>query len=168
MKLNKLVVAVAGVLLSTAALAADLSHRDKEFIKKATQAGKGEIAAAQVAQTQSSDPKVKAFAQQMIEDHGKAGDELAGIAQSKGVTPPADADSGHRKLAAKLQKLQNEDFDRKYAKEAGVKDHKGAVKLFTDEANKGKDPDLRAFASKTLPTIQHHYEMAQELAAMHK
>ncbi len=165
MKLHGIFIALAGVALSTAALAADLSHRDKEFIKKATLAGKGEIAAAQVAQTQSSDPKVKAFAQQMIEDHSKAGEELAGIAQSKGVTPPADADSSHRKLAAKLQKLQNADFDKKYLKEAGVKDHKGAVKLFADEASKGKDPDLRAFASKTLPTIQHHYEMAQALAA---
>src|SRR5204863_477691 len=49
--------------------------------------------------------------------------------------------------------------------EAGVKDHRAAVDLFTEEAANGSDPDLKAFAAKTLPTIKHHYDMAQSLSS---
>jgi putative membrane protein len=164
------VVAATLTAASFAALAADsgLSSMDKKFITKASEANLAEVAAGQIAVTNSSDPKVKAFAQQMIDDHSKAGDELNGIAQGKGVTPPVQPDMSQRHLAAKLQKMQGPDFDKKYVKDAGVSAHKDAVKLFTAEANKGRDPDVKAFAAKTLPTIQHHYQMATDLAAAYK
>jgi putative membrane protein len=157
-----------GVGSGAMAAGSDLSHMDKSFITKASEANLAEVAAGQIAITNSSDPKVKTFAQQMIDDHSKAGSELNGIAQGKGVTPPVQPDMSQRHLAAKLQKLQGPDFDKKYVKDAGVSAHKDAVKLFTAEASKGKDPDLKAFASKTLPTIQHHYQMAQDMAAAQK
>jgi putative membrane protein len=142
----------------------DLSAKDKEFVTKATQAGLAEVAAGQMAESKSSNAQVKQFGEQMVQDHSKAGDELKSIAQAKGITPPDATDPAHRKLAAKLDAASADKFDRLYVKQAGVNDHKAAVKLFTDEANHGKDPDLKAFAQKTLPTIQGHYRMAQDLA----
>jgi putative membrane protein len=162
-----LAIALPAMLVGYNAFAAGLSHRDSEFIAKASQAGMTEVQAGKLAQSQSTDPAVQGFGKQMADDHGKAGDELAGIAKAKGVTPPGSPDKSQRKLLAKLEKLQGREFDKKYAKEAGVSAHKDAVKLFTSEANKGEDPDLRAFAVNTLPTIQHHYAMAQELAKAH-
>jgi putative membrane protein len=100
----------------------------------------------------------------MVDDHGKANDELARIAQGKGVTPPAEPDAAHQRLAARLQAAKGGEFDRLYVSEAGVKDHKAAAALFTDQAKNGKDAELKAFAEKTLPTIKEHEKMAQELA----
>jgi putative membrane protein len=166
-------VTVAGSALALAcccasAMAADsaagISHKDRQFIVKAGQAGAAEIAAGQLAVSKSSNPDVKQFGQHMVQDHTKAGDELKQIAQSKSLAVPSDPDWSHRHLAAKLEKANASDFDKLYIKEAGVKDHKDAVKLFTDESKNGTDPELRAFAERTLPTIQDHYRMAQDLA----
>ncbi len=63
----------------------------------------------------------------------------------------------------KLSKSSGAEFDRQYAN-AMVKDHKEDVKEFSKEADKGKDPDVRAFASKTLPTLKEHLKMAQDMA----
>ena len=157
-------IAIFGLVASAAAAAAAISSKDKQFVTKAVQAGKAEVAAGQLATSKSSSDDVKKFAQHMVDDHTKAGAELEQIAQSKGLTVPSDTDSAHKKLAKRLDAAQGADFDRLYAKEAGVKDHSGAVKLFEDEAKNGKDPDLKAFAAKTLPTIKDHYEMAKNLA----
>jgi putative membrane protein len=142
-----------------------LSSQDRKFALKAAQAGNAEVAAGKLAQTQGSAQQVKDFGQQMATDHGKANDELATIARSKQITLPDVTDSAHQKLANDLQKLNGPKFDKKYVATAGVKDHKEAVSLFEGEAKHGKDPELRAFAEQTLPTIRHHYDMAKTLAA---
>jgi putative membrane protein len=43
-----------------------------------------------------------------------------------------------------------------------VKDHEKDVKEFERESTSGKDPDLKAFADRTLPTLQDHLKMARE------
>jgi putative membrane protein len=44
-----------------------------------------------------------------------------------------------------------------------VSDHKDAVKAFEKAANEATDPEVKAFASKTLPTLKHHLSMAEAL-----
>jgi putative membrane protein len=46
-----------------------------------------------------------------------------------------------------------------------IDDHKQDIKEFQKEASEGKDPDARAFASATLPTLQMHLEKIQAIAA---
>ena len=141
-----------------------MSTKDRQFISKAAQAGHAEVAAGKLAASQASRDDVKKFGQQMVDDHGKANDELTKIAQAKGITPPAEPDAAHQRLATRLQSAKAAGFDRLYVREAGVKDHKAAVALFTDEAKNGKDAELKAFAEKNLPTIKEHQKMAQDLA----
>ena len=62
----------------------------------------------------------------------------------------------------KLRKLSGDKFDRRYMHEAGVDDHKKMEKLFKEQAKDGKDPELKAFAQKTLPDVQHHLQMAKD------
>jgi len=167
MRLNLLI--PIGLLVASAvvsATAADtISSKDRQFVTKAVQAGKAEVAAGQLAVSRSTNADVKSFGQRMVDDHTKAGAELEQIAKSKGLTVPQAPNSSQQKLAQKLEKAQGADFDKLYARQAGVEGHKDAVKLFTDESKHGSDPDLKAFAAKTLPTIQDHYKMAQQLAA---
>jgi putative membrane protein len=139
-----------------------LSGLDKQFAIKAIQDGMAEISAGKLAAANAASADVKKFAEHMAQDHGKAGDELKQIAQNKGIAVPADTDRPHQKLAKQLQTLNGDKFDRLYMRE-GVKDHKNAVALFTKEAKSGKDPELRAFAGKTLPTLKEHLAMAQQV-----
>ena len=44
-----------------------------------------------------------------------------------------------------------------------MSDHKKAVKAFEKASNEAKDADVKAFATKTLPTLKEHLTMAEEL-----
>ncbi len=162
-------------LLSTAALAlavslgaqaqapAKLSGQDKSFLKDAAEGGNAEVSASQIAVAQSANADVKTFAQQMIDDHGKAGAELKGLAEQKGVKV-SDTPSITKKAEIKmLSERKGSSFDQHYADSIGVKAHQDTIKLFQKEVDKGSDADVKAWASKTLPTLQHHLEMAQSL-----
>ena len=164
-------------LLSTAALAfavsmgaqaatpASLSHQDKSFLKDAAEGGNAEVSGSQVALAQSGSADVKTFAQMMVDDHGKAGTELKGLAEQKGVKV-SDTPSITKKTEIKmLSERKGSSFDQHYADSIGVKDHQDTIKLFQKEVDKGSDADVKAWASKTLPTLQHHLEAAQALKA---
>jgi putative membrane protein len=134
-----------------------LKHHDRVFMRKAAVAGGKEIPVSQAVMEKLGSSQLRDFAQMMITDHTAAAAELATLAASKDVQlPPADssvADEWSKKTG---------DVDGKYIKEM-VSDHEDAVKLF-EKATKSTDTDVAAFAQKTLPTIQHHLMMAQELA----
>jgi putative membrane protein len=140
-----------------------LSAKDRAWMDKAAMAGAAEVQAGNLAATKASSPAIKSFASQMVTDHGKAGDELKTIAAGKNITLPSAPDKKHQEELAKLEKLSGEKFDKEYVKSAGVKDHRDAENHFKDGAKNLKDPDVKAFAAKTLPTIQHHREMAKAL-----
>jgi putative membrane protein len=146
---------------SPSATQATLAASDQKFFKKAAIGGMSEVAAGQLASQQGTDPGVKAFGQQMVTDHQKANDELKMLAQQKGVTLPADPDATHQKALDQLKSKQGKTFDTAYARQE-VKDHNDTISLF-QAAARSKDPDISAFAQKTLPTLQHHLGMAKDL-----
>ena len=137
--------------------------RDWSWMEKASRAGAAEVQASQLAAAKASSAKVRDYAQQLANDHAKANEELMAIASSKGITLPAEPDAAHKKTFAKLQGINGSPFDRLYMAQAGLQDHKDAVKLFKTGANDLKDPEIKAFAQKMLPTIEAHYKMAREL-----
>jgi len=165
--LTLLSAATVALAASLGAHAADaspkLSHQDKSFLKDAAEGGNAEVEASKVALAQSGSTDVKAFAQQMVDDHGKAGTELKGLADQKGVKV-SDTPSTVKKAEIKvLSGRKGSSFDQHYAESIGVKAHEDTVKLFQKEVDKGTDPDVKAWAQKTLPALQHHLEMAQQL-----
>jgi putative membrane protein len=142
---------------------AKLSGQDKSFMKDAAENNSTEIAGSQAALTQATSADVKTFAQQMIDDHGKTGTELKGLAEQKGVKV-SDTPSTIQKAEIKmLSARKGASFDQHYADSIGVKAHQDTIKLFQKEVDKGTDADVKAWASKTLPALQHHLEMAQAL-----
>jgi putative membrane protein len=137
---------------------------DQRFAIKAAQGGKAEVELGQLATQKAQDPSVKQFGQRMVDDHTKANDQLKSVAQSKGITLPTDLNAKDKALKTKLESANGAQFDREYMS-AMVKDHKEDVAEFQKEANSGKDPDIKNFASQTLPILQDHLKMAQESAA---
>ena len=141
-----------------------LSSMDKKFMMEAGAGGMAEVELAKLALDKSSSDDVKKFAQQMIDDHTKAGEELMQVASQKNVTLPTGPDPKHAALMAKLRAMSGAEFDKMYIKEAGVNDHAKMEKLFQKESTGGKDADARSFAAKTLPTVQMHLKMARDIS----
>jgi putative membrane protein len=147
-----------------AASAADAAPvDDRGFVAKAAVGGLAEVQLGELAQRNGASTQVKQFGAQMVRDHGKANDELKGIAAPKGIQPPAQLDAKHAELSARLQKLSGAEFDREYVR-AMLDAHKTDVALFERQAANGRDADLKAFAQKTLPTLRQHLEHVQGLS----
>jgi putative membrane protein len=84
------------------------------------------------------------------------------VAQQENVTLPSDISKRDQATYDKLAKLSGEAFDRAYARDM-VKDHQNDIAAFQQEASNGQDPQIKSFASDTLPTLQDHLKMAREM-----
>jgi putative membrane protein len=134
---------------------------DQAFAMAAAEGGLAEVELGRLAADHASSPDVKKFGQRMVDDHGKANEELATILTQKKITPPTALKGKEKSNYDRLAKLNGAAFDRAYMSDM-VKDHEKDVKEFERESTSGKDPDLKAFATKTLPTLQDHLKMARE------
>jgi putative membrane protein len=145
---------------STGGTASNMDPADKDFVMKVAQGGQAEVTLGNMAASKAQSADVKTFGNRMVTDHSKANDELKQLATNKGLTLPADL-GPHQKDADELGKKSGKDFDKAYM-EAMVKDHEKDVKEFEDESKKAKDADLKAWVTKTLPTLQEHLKMAKD------
>ena len=136
---------------------------DKMFMTKAAMGGEAEVDLGTLAQLKTVDPKVKAFAERMVNDHSKANAELRQIMTSKGLTVAGGLPKDAQALKARLEKLDGVNFDQTYAA-AMVDDHVKDIKEF-EMAAKSADPDVKHFAEKALPTLRDHLKMAQDMKA---
>jgi len=157
--------APAAALLCAAGAAAAPARADVDFMKKAAQAGDMEMQASTLAQDKASGATVKDFAAQMLKDHNAAAADLKQLAQEKGVDLPTAPASSDKKQLESLGRLSGTAFDRAYADNVGVKAHIEAVTLFRNASQKASDADVKAFALKTLPTLEHHLDMARRMDA---
>jgi len=138
---------------------------DDEFVTVAAQSGLAEVITGEIALKRTTTPAVIAFAKQMIADHTKANRDLMVLAERKGITVPTQTDQEHKTVATRLESLEGPAFDREYLR-GQVKDHREAVALFMSESRQGQDADLKAFATKTLPILQHHLRMVNQAAGV--
>ena len=129
-----------------------LSSVDKAFIKDAAKGGMMEVAMGRVAEKNATNSEVKTFGARMVKDHGKANEDLKGIAKEENVDWPAEKEAGKWKS------------DKDYM-DAMVKDHEKDLAAFETEAKNGSDPDVKSFASKTAKTVREHLGMAKEINA---
>jgi len=125
--------------------------------------GMAEVDLGQLAASKASDADVKQFGQRMVDDHGKANDELKSWASSKSVMLPTELDSKHKADHARLEKLSGAAFDKAYMA-AMVADHNEDVAAFQRAAKSAKDSELKAWVAKTLPTLQDHQKSAKEIS----
>lgn len=139
---------------------AKVPSADRQFAKKAAMGGAAEVQGGQMAQQMANNDQVKQFGSRMVEDHSKANDELKQIAQGKGMELPSQPDAKSQKAMDSMKKKSGAGFDRAYMDDM-VADHKKDIADFEKEAKSGKDPEIKAFAAKTLPTLREHLKMAQ-------
>jgi putative membrane protein len=140
---------------------------DEDFMKNTAMAGTTEIEFSKLASTKATNAEIKMFAQMMITDHTKAATELKALAAKKNITLPADMDSSHKSELDSLKGKTGADFDKAYVDDM-VSDHEKAVSDFQSKANNASDPDIKAFAAKTLPTLQKHLDAIKAIQAKMK
>lgn len=139
-----------------------LDRKDRKFIDDAAEGGMTEVQMGQLAQSKATDPNVKSFAGMLVDQHTAANNELTKIANAKGVELPAAPKHSHRRDIEKMGKKSGSEFDRDYVRYE-IKDHEKDIKKFEKAARDLKDPDVKAWAGKTLPTLREHLAAAQKL-----
>lgn len=135
---------------------------DKKFLKEAALGGMEEVELGKLATQKGTSDAVKQFGQKMVDDHTKANDQLKEVAAKEQIEVPSSLDAKHQKNVDKLSKLSGEQFDKAYAKNM-VKDHRKDVAEFQAEAQNGMDPNIKQFAATTLPVLQEHLKMAEDM-----
>jgi putative membrane protein len=136
---------------------------DSKFVMTAAQGGLLEVRLGELASDNAASPDVKAFGKRMVEDHSKANQDLMKIAEKKAIPVRQELNRKHQALFDQLKELKGAEFDRSYMRHM-VKDHEEDAKEFDQEARGGQDPDVKAFAARTLPTIKEHLEMARKIS----
>jgi putative membrane protein len=169
-KIGQLFVLAGAICLGHAANAADESAKpnpvkqqimewmltDQKFVDKAVSSGRAEVELSQLAIQKSPTPRVKEFAQKMVDDHSKASLDLKTIAQDKGLKIPLEMDDDHMKALKKLQSLDGANFDAQYI-DLMIEDHEKNVSLFTAASDDKKlNAQLQTFAQRTLPILKEH------------
>lgn len=133
----------------------------EEFLKNVSRDNRAEIALGQLAESKASNAGVKSYGRMLVTDHTKANQEVTSIARTKNVTLPTDLSAEQKSTKDQLTDLSGANFDRQFV-DAMVKDHQKAVAAFEQQAT-SSDAQVKAFATKTLPTLRHHLEEAQRL-----
>jgi predicted outer membrane protein len=153
----------AGATASSPATGAKLSRSDEKAVKDMAMSDMAEVATGKLAQSKAESAEVKAFGQQMIDDHGAALAKVQALAQARGLTLPTDLDAKHKAMSAKLEKMSGAEFDKAYMAQAGVKDHTDTHKKLMADAKKIKDPEVKALADQHMPVVEQHLKAAQQM-----
>jgi putative membrane protein len=160
---------------------AGVSTGDRNFVEQMVMGGTAEVELGNMAKQKAASPEVKQFADRMVRDHTRAGEELKQIASKHSIPASAQIDEKHRDLMNKLSSLRGADFDREYmnamveghedvvdelqkhASEDRFGDNKGAVK--PEPSNNPAEADINMWAANALPTVREHLEMAKQIQA---
>lgn len=140
-----------------------VSRFDRDFMMKAAAGGVMELQLANAAQQKASNQQVKDFARQLAQDHTKANNELTRLMESRGLSAPNDPPAEHADDAQQVLNASGSDFDKKYM-QLMLEDHQQDVEQFRKAAQDADDPQVKAFASKVLPTLEQHLQHARHVA----
>ena len=164
--LNALPPTAAGTMAAasgTAAAPQALDAGDRKFVTEAAAGGMFEVQVSKLAADKATDPAVKTFAAMLMTDHNNANDELKAFASAHDVSLPTSLPKDMQAQIDKLQKATGQDFDKQYAQIVGIKDHRQDIARFERASSEAKNPELKAWVDKTLPTLKEHLAAAQKL-----
>jgi|SRR5215472_5532767 len=139
-----------------------LSANDQKFLHKAAEGGIAQVEFGKLAEQNAQSQDVKDFGKRMVDDHSRANDELQQIAAQQGATLPSGLSSSDNTTKEHLSKMKGDSFDKAYMRHMVV-DHETDVSGFKQEARGGSDPQLKDWATKTLPTLEQNLQLAQHV-----
>lgn len=155
-----------GAATASSGTSDNASMSDRNRMQTLAMANLAELSAARLALTKAQNPQVKQYAQQMIDDHTKAMDDLTALAKSKNITLPVKPDPQHQSATARLEGQSGDDFTKDYLEQSGVTDHRNTLRLLLDISKDADDPQLRKLAEKMIPIVENHLQRGELLAGV--
>lgn len=137
-----------------------VDEKSTDFAVKAANGGMMEVELGKLAQERGVSQRVKDFGTMMVSDHTKVNDELKAIATTKNIALPGTLGEDMQKHVNDLSKKTGKDFDKAYM-DMMTDDHEKDVSEFDKAAGNLEDPELKTFASNTLPTLRAHLDSAK-------
>lgn len=148
---------ILGCLVASEAFA----KSDKEFLSDAIKTDNAEIALGQLAEQKGSTDNVRKYGQTLVTDHQKGKDAAVALAPDLQVKPMEGLAPDAKQEQSKLQGLSGKAFDKEFA-QFMITGHRQAISEFQEKAKEGDRP-VPDLAKQTLPTLQEHLKMAQDL-----
>lgn len=139
-----------------------MTAADQSFVTQATYGGLAEVALGETAQRRGASADVRDLGRMLATEHGRANEELAALARTKGMSPPTSPDAGRTTIGAALGRLEGATFDRQYLQQQ-LSEHDVTIALYESAARNATDSDVRAFANKWLPPIRQHADRIRTL-----
>ena len=146
-----------------AALTGAMQPVDQAFALFAASSGLAEIEGARLTLRSSKSADVRDYAQKLMREHARSGDELRRIVAPHGLSLPTAPTGRHADLVTKLSGVSVQDLDEAFLLRFGVDAHKETIALFERHVVEAKDPQLRRYAEQTLPTLREHVSAAHKL-----
>jgi len=141
--------------------AGSLAAPDRTFLTDAMEGNRAEVELAQLAQRKADSQAVRDLAKAIQQDHEQANQKLKSIAGTVGAADNApNLKPEHKQLSDRLSKLDGAAFDNAYASEM-VKDHQKDIAKYEKASQQLHHPELKSYATETLPNLKHHLEMAR-------
>ena len=132
-----------------------------DFATSASQSDQFEIQTARIVLAQSQDPRVRAFAQQMIADHSQMADSLRQAAMTSGlVLPPPSMTSDQAMTLMALQ--TSADLDKDYIRQQVLAHHQ-ALAVQQSYAETGRDENLVRLATSEMAVVKRHLQTVEQI-----
>jgi len=154
------VLALAGAALLAGSAAAQSGKDPRDFMRDALQGDNSEVRLGALAAAQGASPEARRFGRMLQTDHARAKQQALPVARRLGLRPTPEMAPEARDELQKLRGMRGRDFDREFARYM-VDDHQKDIAEFRDQSQ-GRGPTAR-LAAKTLPALEHHLQMAQDL-----
>jgi putative membrane protein len=161
---------VAGAQMKGGAAAAStagsaLSPIDFNFVAQANLGAPFQIDSGRIAEAKATTADIRDYARLMVTSHIPVVEDLNTILKGKQITAPPETllQGAYKAMIASLKADTGAALDRDYV-DGQVNYQKGNAALFRYEIQNGADPDLKAFAQRTLPKIEDHLQRALKLA----
>jgi putative membrane protein len=140
----------------------DKPFSDAEFVNRATSCSLHQFELGKIAQQNAANPEVKKFGERMVNAHTKVNKELKEVADKANLAVPSRMSEDEQKEVDRLKKLTGAEFDKAYIHHM-IKDHEKAVEWLTRASKEAKDPGLKDFATRALPTVKEHLDQAKKI-----
>src|SRR5688572_2936431 len=135
-------------------------REERRFLKDAAATSRFQSEAARLALGKSNDAGVRSFAATLINHHAAVTTTLQHMLHMRGMAPPM-LDNEQRKTLNRLAKIHGNKFDREFMEEVGLKNQQLDVELYEKASLVVKDPALKAWIDRTVPTARYHLATAQ-------
>jgi putative membrane protein len=131
-------------------------------------ATRGELQQSELAQERSQNENVREFAEQMLGEHGMAGDRHRQLSTQRGIHARETAVSRQLRqetdaMMRELVSLQGEEFDLKYM-DAQVDQHRALIAMLNDSLiPSARDAEYRTFLTQLRDRVERHLDDAREV-----